>query len=199
MNQRPVRRSKRKETELQDAESFVDNWASVIDGIVELDPNEVHSRLERELKIKGLMSGSHLLSALASVNSNYVEACRLKNRARREYELYKVEWDTWLEEKKTAARQALEEEKAQKKFKKQIDIAMVNDQVRVTWPQDYRSRYSRCKDFQAAVHTLEDLAEAWKSQSRTLAAMKDLVLGMGAASGNTFEELFANLKGKNDG
>jgi hypothetical protein len=158
---------------------YVEGWRQVIEGVVTLDVEESHTLLERELVIPGVPSGSEILEALNRVQERLVLAKKLSSKARREYEIYKESYEGWLEMKKSAARVSLEEEKKSGALTKQITQDMILDQVRATWPDEYMSRVEKMKDFQAAVHVLEELSEAWRERARSLSAMKDIVLAYG--------------------
>lgn len=159
-----------------------ENYAVITRGVVHIDVIEAHKILMGELR-SDPKTGGALIEALDLVQDRIALASRLKNRARREYELFKDVHKEWLEEKKTAARIALQEEKAAGKITKQITIDMVDDAVLAGWPDEYRKRKRELADFQAAVHTLEDLHEVWKSRARTLGDLKDLVIAYRPAAG----------------
>lgn len=163
-----------------EVETYVDRWGKVIHGVLEVDVEEAHDLLEKDLAFRGAVTGSKLLAALDTVQDRLKLADKLAAKARRDYELYKESYQSWFEVKKAAARIALEEEKKAGKFSKQITQDMIVDQVRATWPDEYIDQAARLKDFQAAVHTLEHLAAAWKARPRTLSDMKDIVLKLGA-------------------
>lgn len=187
MTDRPVRpvrpvktdNEERRPAMPEEIDSYPRTWNRVINGILEMDVEKIHARLEDEIAERVPLTGSAILQALDRVQENFLLAAKLKNRSRREYELFKVEHEQWLEVKKTAARRALEDDKAEKKLTKQITQDMVIDAVRATWPDEYRLRETKVRDFQAAVHTLEDLAEAWKARARALGEMSSIVLSLG--------------------
>jgi hypothetical protein len=154
----------------------------VIDGVIEINVETAHAELEEDLGSNDPVTGSHLMHALERCQSRVLLASKLKNKARRDYELFKVDHEQWLEVKKTSAMIALEEEKKEKELKKQITVDMIIDRVRATWPDEYRKRETKLRDFQSAVHTLEDLAEAWKQRSRDLGNLTSIIVSMGASS-----------------
>lgn len=153
-----------------------EGWSSVINSVITVDVEGAHSDLERRLALGNPQSGTELVDAINTVERSAFLASKLKNRARREYEMYKVAHEAWLEPKKAVALEQLEQEKKEKELKKQITEGMVLDKVRGSWPAEVRDRERRLRDFQAAVHTLEDLAEIWKRRSYSLANLKELVL-----------------------
>ena len=173
----PARRAVRPD----EVETYVDRWGKVIHGVLEIDIETAHELLEKDLVLPpGAVTGTKLLAALDAVQDRLKLADKLAAKARRDYELYKEAHQSWLEVKKAAARIALEEEKKASKLAKQITLDMITDQVRATWPDEYIDRMAKLKGFQAAVHTLEKLADAWKARPRTLSDMKDIVLKLGA-------------------
>lgn len=152
-------------------------YEPVIRGVVDLDVRATHQLLTSELRSGADgMTGSILIGALDVVQDRLMQASRLKNRARREYEFHKEIFSEWMEEKKAAALKVLGDKKDAGEIKKQITIDMVEDFVRVNWSDDYRRRKREMADFAAAVHTLEDLHEAWRGRARTLGDLKDLVI-----------------------
>lgn len=163
-----------------EVDTYVDRWGKVIYGILEIDIEEAHKVLEEGLAFRGAVTGSKLLQALDVVQDRVKLANKLAAKARRDYELFKESHQSWLEVKKAAARIALEEEKKAGKLTKQITLDMIVDQVRATWPDEYVDAVAKLKGFQAAVHTLERLAEAWRARPRALSDMKDIVLKLGA-------------------
>lgn len=114
--------------------------------------------------------------AIDRVQEDLVQAHRLANKARREYELYKLAHESWLEEKKAAVLIQLEAAKAEKKLTKQITEGMILDAVGVTWPDEFADRVTKLKSFQAAVHQIESLSTAYTGRARSLSDLKDLVL-----------------------
>jgi hypothetical protein len=181
---RKVRRVKRESVSVDDMNDALREWGAVIRVVVDMDPREIHSELEAELG-RPANTGMVLIGLLDEAPTRYYEACRLANRARRDYELFKVRHAEWMDKKKNAARLALEEEKKAGKLSKQITKDMIEDAVRQTWPGEYREHQEDYRGFQAAVHQMESLAEAWKRRITTLSHQKDLVLAYGAsAKGN---------------
>lgn len=126
------------------------------------------------------LTGSQIHSEIGRNPWLHGQAVRLGAKARADYELYKEEHAVWLEAKKTAARIALEEEKAAGQLKKQISEAMIMDQVRASWPDEFMAKVKELKGFQAAVHALEKLPESFQMRSRALVAQKDMILALGA-------------------
>lgn len=161
-------------------EAFYKNYEKVVGSIVDSDIDGTFEELERRLRIGSgagkQISGGELMEAIDRVQSDYVQASRLANKARREYELYKVAHESWLEEKKAAALVGLEDLKAQKKLTKQITESMLNEAVMSTWPDDYAGRLDKLKSFQAAVHQIEALSTAYGARARSLSDLKELVL-----------------------
>ena len=151
----------------------------MVGGVVEIDVEAIHTELEEALSRGGQLTGSRLMQELDEVQSRYMDASKLRRKARLDYEVYKEVHAKWLEEKKAAALIALEEAKREKGLKKQITNDMILDQVRSTWSEEYREKTKKLRQFQAAVHVLEDLQDAWKSRSRTLSDLASLVLQLG--------------------
>lgn len=165
-------------TALERGEEYIAGYATVIEGIVNIDVGSESIRLEDELMggRHGKLSLSQTLTALDRVQDNAFQAKRLGVRARRDYENFKEQHQTWLELKKSAARTALEQEKKEKALKKMITNDMIVDQVRATWPDEFIDWSVRLHDFQAAVHLLEALEGKWTERQRALVAMKDILM-----------------------
>lgn len=161
-------------------EVFYSNYQNVVGTIVDSVIDETFESLERRLRIGSApgkqITAMELMHAIDRVQEDQIQAARLANKARREYELYKLAHDSWLEEKKAAALQALEQAKAEKKLTKQITEGMILEAVIGTWPDDYTSRFDRLKSFQAAVHQIEALSSAYVGRARSLSDLKELVI-----------------------
>lgn len=156
-------------------------WGGVISGITELDVQAAHQRIKDVLRsMNGKHTGSSLMRLLDDVAEVYAESVRLGAKGRAEYEIYKEDYATWLEAKKSGARIALEEEKKEKGWKKQITQDMVLDQVRVTWPDEYEAKTRQLKEFQAAVHELEALPSAVQLRANALSRIKDIIEKIGS-------------------
>lgn len=180
--QRPTRKARVAEP----PRSYLDGWGHVVTGIVQMDTEAVHEEIMDELRkgrFRKLPTGSEIIQSLDRVSDLYVQAVRLSAKARAEYEVFKEDHAKWLEPLKTAARLSLEEMKKEKEHKKQISEAMVLDQVRGTWSEQYEKRVEDLKNYQAAVHSLEALPDALKMRARALSDMKDVLLATGTASG----------------
>lgn len=184
MSDRPVRQVRNAKPErvgwadgpVETPRPEVTNYEPILRGVLEIDVTEVYRTLTDELKIgTSRMSGSALIEALDSVHDRILLAARLKNRARREYEIHKSIHEEWLEEKRAAAVKVLSEQKEAGTIRKQISEAMVTDFVRAHWPDDYRRRVQDLADMQAATHTVEDLYDTWRSRARALSDLKDLI------------------------
>jgi hypothetical protein len=168
-------------------EKLDDDWGAVIEGIVDLDVRATHDRLTRAISSprSGNLTGSSVAEAICNVQDNLTLASRLKNKARREYELYKLSFEEWLEPHRTACTAALEEENTAKiaadpKAKvKQITERMVDDRVRAVLGDELRIKKQKVLDFQAAAHTLEETVEAWRQRARSLESLALLVRSMG--------------------
>lgn len=182
--ERPVRRTRQaaippvpRNPEAQRG-GYLDNWGHVVTGIVSVDVEELYARVKAELEKRshGRSTAAELDARLDGIANLYVDAITLAARARADYEVFKEDHAVWLEAKKTASRIALEEEKEEKGWKKQITVDMILDQVRVTWKAEYQKRVEALKNFQAAVHQIEGLADAVKLRARALDAQKDLLL-----------------------
>lgn len=178
---RKVRRTKKPEGSAapSNGRGYLDRWDGVIEGIVELEPTIMNQRLRDSLN-SSVKHGASIMDALDRVAGEYAEACKLKDRARLEYELYKENFEEFLEPKRTAALMALEEMKKEGKLKKTISEQMVMDYVRASWPTEYNDRFRKLKQFQAAVHSLEELPRAFQMRARALTDQKDLLLKLGA-------------------
>lgn len=158
-----------------EVDGLPDTWGGVINGIINIDIQAVHDRLELEVRASTeTITGSELMRRLDRCAENCALAHKLKHKARAQYELYKEAHDEWMEPKKTASLEALEKEKKEKDLKKQITEGMIEDRVRATWSNEYRERIQRLKNFQAAVHELEDLHQTWIARGRHLESLKDL-------------------------
>lgn len=188
MGERRVRkttRTRRSEQEGRnggDARGYLERWGGVIRGIVEMDIGPAHAELERSLRSPS-QTGSALLAALGRVGSDYAEACKLRERARLDYETYKVDHAEWLEAKRAASRQALEELKKEGRLSKPPTEAQVKDNVIATWPDEYRRRMRDLQAFEAAVETLRKLPDAFQVRARALANQKDLLLKLDVPGG----------------
>lgn len=178
---RPVRNTKQTRVEwakgpVETPVPDVSNFEPILRGVMEIDVSEAYRTLTEDLKIGvSRMSGSALIEALDSVHDRILLAARLKNRARREYEIHKSIHEEWLEEKRATAVKILSEQKEAGAIRKQISEAMVTDFVRAHWPDDYRRRIEDLTNMQAATHTLEDLYDTWRSRARALSDLKDLI------------------------
>lgn len=165
-----------------DGRSYLEKWGGVIRGIVDMDIGPAHAELERALRAP-TQTGSALIAAFDRVGADYAEACKLRERARLDYETYKIDFDEWMEAKKAASRMALEELKKEKKLSKAPTEAQVKDNVIATWPDEYRRRVRDLKAFEAAVETLRKMPDAFQVRARALAGQKDLLLKLDIPSG----------------
>lgn len=161
-------------------ESYYQTYEPLAESISSVDVDATFESLKERLRVGSgagsQISGAELMTAIDRVQEDLVQAHRLANKARREYELYKLAHESWLEEKKAAALLALEQSKAEKKLTKQITDGMIVDAVMVTWPDEYTDRIQRLKGFQAAVHQIEALSTAYAGRARSLGDLKDLVI-----------------------
>lgn len=183
VEQRKVRRVKKKPDEEPrskrgDQGTYLERWGGVVRGIVELDVDEVHSRLEASLREES-KTGTSLMKSLDRVAYDYAEACKLRERARYEYELFKLDYEEWLEAKRTASRRGLQELKKEKKLTGTITEKAVSENVIATWPDEYRRRTGELKRFEAAVETLRKLPDAFQVRARALQEQKDLLMKLG--------------------
>lgn len=163
--------------------TYLEALSPIIQGIVDMDAEGVWRLISSAIRPGGNITGSRLIKELDQVAGLFHEAVRLGARARREYEIYKEEHATWLELKKSAARIALEREKKEKGWKKQITQDMVLDQVRSSWPDEYAEKVRQLRNFQAAVHELEALPDAVKMRARAIEAQRDMLLQLGPNAG----------------
>ena len=156
------------------------SYLAVLTGTVDLDEEAIYRLVRRNLEPADARTPAVLATDLESIALAFAEANKLAAKARRDYELAKEEHEVWLEAKRTSARMALEQEKAEGLIKKQISDGMVMDQVRASWPDEYANAVEKLKDFQAAVHYVESHPEAVKIRARALDARKDIMLAVGA-------------------
>jgi hypothetical protein len=179
---RRVRKAKQTESEPEKRSPSSDrSWSRVIEGVIELDVEATHTKLEAELRT-GPVTVSSLQAAIDEAAANFVLAAKLEAKARRDYEIHKEAHAEWLESKKHDARRELEEAKKAQKLTKQITNDMVLDRIRST-VSEYRDQIERVRSFQAAVHTLERLTEAWKIRaSRSLPDQRELLKMVGASA-----------------
>ena len=168
----------RREISPEEAKNMDRPWSPIIESVLSVDLKAAHLELENALQESDPRGASELIDAINRAESRAYLASKLKNRARREYELFKCTHEEWLEAKKTAALQVLEQEKKEGRLSKQITKDMIADAARASWPDEFRQQERRLFDFQAAVHTLEDLAEIWRRRTYSLANLKDLVLAV---------------------
>ncbi len=177
--ERRVRRVKNSQSETNGSAGYLEKWGGIVSGIVEMDVGAVHARLRAELT-RSVKIGSALMDAFDRVATCYADACELKDRARYEYELYKEDFETWQEPKRTVALQEMEKAKKAGELKKTISDSMVMDWIRAAWPDEYRVRREKVLQFQAAVHTIEKLPDAFRMRAKALTDQKDMLLKLGA-------------------
>ena len=180
---RRVRKAERPKDERSSEPGYLERWAGTVNGIVELDVAAVHVKLRDSLNAP-VKTGSALMAALDRIAGEYAEASRLAHRARLDYELYKEDLEEWLEPKRTVVRGQLEEMKKKGELKAQITIKMVEDGVRSTWAEEFRTRQEGLKRFQAAVHSVEALPDAFGVRARSLASLKDMMTKLGTSGGD---------------
>ena len=128
--------------------------------------------------LRGATAGA-IDSAYDSVGEVLDLSVKVAVKARRDYDLFKEEFEIWLESKRTSAREALEIEKAEKGWKKQITDGMVMDQVRATWPDEYSTRANQLKSFQATAHFFEARPDVVKQRARALDGQREIMLAKG--------------------
>ena len=176
---RKVRRTEAQTEMPTNGQGYLENWSGVISGIVNLDAQAIHSKLQLSLR-KPTKTGTSLMAALDRIAGEYQDACQLKDRARMEYDLYKEDYETFLEPKRTVGLAALEEAKKKGELKKTISDAMVMDYVRAAWPAEYNARQKKLASFRAAVHTIEELPRAFQMRARALSDQKEMLMKLGA-------------------
>lgn len=158
-----------------------DPWAPVISGILSVDVRAANGQLEEWLSAAATSAGA-TVRRLEEVGRMFALALKLRDKSRRDYEIFKVEHGIWLEERKSVARAQLEEEKREKKLTKQITVDMVTDAVRGAWPEESRIHETKLRDFQAAVHYCESLPEAVQTTGRALDSSIKLYGQLGATA-----------------
>lgn len=179
---RRTRATKQTETPRSSRTDGPRTWRKVIEGVVEINVEEAHAKLEKDLRLRGPVTLSALQVAIEEAVENFLLAAKVEARARADYESYKEHHAEWLEDKKRAARKELEEAKKAQKLTKQITNDMIEDRVRSSVPE-YMDRKKEYLEFQAAVHVLSDLKEAWRIRAnRSLSDQKELIKLVGATA-----------------
>lgn len=154
----------------------------MIEGVIDIDIEKTHTKLEKELRLSGPVTLSALQTAIEDAVDNFMLAAKLEAKARADYEAFKEHHAEWLEDRSRVARMELEEAKKAQKLTKQITKDMVEDRVRSSTP-DYMERKKEYLEFQAAVHVLTDLKEAWRLRAnRSLSDQKELIKLVGASA-----------------
>jgi hypothetical protein len=159
-----------------DCREVTEQLRGVIEGVVAIDVKVVAERVRAYLERRCELTTSDVSRALERGPHYYAEASALASKGRADYERVKNAHEEWLESKRTAARMALEEEKAAAGWKKQITDSMVMDQVRVTWPDECAERFERLRNVAAAVHLLEALPKAVELRVQSLNKVADVTL-----------------------
>lgn len=151
----------------------------MIEGVVVVDVKAANEQIEAFLTpLRGATAGA-LDKAYDSVGEVLDLSVKIAVKARRDYDLFNEEFEIWLESKRTASREALEVEKAEKGWKKQITDGMVMDQVRATWPDEYSTRANQLKSFQATAHFFEARPDVVKQRARALDGQREIMLAKG--------------------
>ena len=144
-------------------------WGLVISDVFNLDVHKTFARLERELTLgDSATEYGTVLRAVDQSARNLWEAARLARRAKLEDENFAAELDKGLEELRSAAVAALEEEKAKGQRSKAPTLKDIEDRMLASWPDEVTSIKSRKAEMHGALRAIEALELAWRDRCQSL-------------------------------
>ena len=149
-------------------------WGNVVhDTLTVKDPAGLARRLREELSLGEQRTAyGAVLEALDRSARNLDDAGRLYRAAKVEEETYTLRAEERLEVLRTTARHELMDEYAAKK-RPSPTKADIEDRIRASWPDEYRTIRGRIAELHAAVQSLETLRDAWASRCADLRIMAD--------------------------
>lgn len=177
---RPVRRIQREVSEQKSHPrgSYIERLGGVIEGNVAVDVAAGFAQLNEFLHSPVARTFGAIDSVLERAGPMHDLAKQIETSVRADYEALKDVHATWLESKRTAARIALEEEKARGDLKKQISESMIMDVVRANWPDEYAVESKKLREMQALTHRVESLSESIRIHARAHEARMNALRGI---------------------
>lgn len=144
-------------------------WGLVIADVFHLDVHKTYARLAKELTLgDGASEYGTVLKAVDQSSKNLFEAARLARKAKLEDEKFASDLDKRLEVLRTAAQQALEQDKRGGLRSKAPTIKDIDDKMLATWPDEVSSIKARKAEMHGALRAIESLEEAWKDRCHSL-------------------------------
>lgn len=144
-------------------------WGLVIADVFHMDVHKTHARLVKELTLgDGATEYGTVIRAVDQSAKNLYEAARLSRKAKLEDEKFASELDKRLEVLRTAAQQALEQDKNNKLRSKAPTIKDIEDRMLATWPDEVTSIKARKAEMHGALRAIESLEGAWRDRCQSL-------------------------------
>lgn len=156
-------------------------WGLVITDVFHLDVHQTYTRLVKELTLgDGATEYGTVIRAVDQGAKNLFEAARLSRKAKLEDEKFAADLDKRYEVLRTAAQQALEQDKANGVRSKAPTKQDIDDRMLSTWPDEVTSIKARKAEMHGAFRAIESLELAWRERCQSLRTLAQQFKSAGA-------------------
>lgn len=144
-------------------------WGLVITDVFNLDVHKVHQQLVEDLVLgDGASEYGTVIHALDRSSQNLYLAARLARKAKLEEVSYSTELDKEMSVLRSAAKEALDEDRREGRISKAPTIQDIQDRVYAAWPDQVASITKRKEEMHGAMRAIEALEVAWRERCQAL-------------------------------
>jgi len=153
--------------------TYSNKWGKVIKSVIDVgDVDEMWNYLNKELVLnESKTSYNALRNAVDKSAKNLVDASRLYNAAKMDYESEERHISGELEKLRMKTRKELMKDK--KNIAGQITKEMIEDQTFLSNPSEYETLQMRLTELKSMLDTFKKLVDAWQSRTADLRYLFD--------------------------